>query len=315
MRIAICVATFRRPAGLRNLMLGMNRLLRGMDVDFRSVVVDNDACGSAQQALNEISMDLSYPVEYVLEPNRGLSFARNTALDHALDADAIVFIDDDEVPDPKWLNELVMAQQLYSADVVKGTVLSRFSQPVPDWIVKGGFFDRPRPATGTVLSEAATNNVLISSKVLRRTGIRFDPQFALSGNEDTDFFLRLNAAGARIIAADTAIVHETVPPARANALWISRRALRISNADAFQTLKQSSSLPARASIFTAGMAPLALGVALAVFTVPFGRVAMVRNFRHIARGTGMLMAALGLRYNEYGDSGMLASHGRVSKAK
>jgi hypothetical protein len=40
MRIAICVATFKRPAGLRSLMLGMNRLLRGMDVDFRSVVVD-----------------------------------------------------------------------------------------------------------------------------------------------------------------------------------------------------------------------------------------------------------------------------------
>jgi succinoglycan biosynthesis protein ExoM len=299
MRVAICVTTLRRPVGLRNLMLGINHLLRGKDMNFRSVVVDNDACGSAQQALKEISAALSYPVEYVIEPNRGFSFARNTAIDHALDDDAIAFIDDDEVPDPRWLLELVTVQQLYSADVVKGPVLSRFSQPVPDWVVKGGFFDRSRPATGSVLSAAATGNVLISSEILRRTEVRFDPQFALSGGEDADFFRRLAAAGAKIIAADTAIVHETVPPARANVLWISLRALRISNAIAFHTLTQSSSLSTRASVFTSGLARVALGVALAVFTVPFGRVAIVRNFLRITRGAGMLMAGLGLRYNEY----------------
>jgi GT2 family glycosyltransferase len=300
MRVAICVATFKRPVGLRDLMLGINRLDRGKDVDFRCVVVDNDASGSAQQTLKEISAALSYTVEYVLEPKRGFSFVRNTAIEHALDDDAMAFIDDDEVPDPRWLLELVTAQQLYSADVVKGPVLSRFSQPVPDWIVKGGFFDRPRPATGSVLSAAATGNVLISSEILRRTGIRFDPQFALSGGEDMDFFRRLTAAGAKIIAADAAIAHETVPPARANARWISLRVLRIANAISFHTLTKSSSLSTRASIFTSGLARVALGVALAVFTVPFGRVAMVRNLLRTTRGAGMLMAALGLRYNEYG---------------
>jgi succinoglycan biosynthesis protein ExoM len=314
MHIAICVTTFRRPAGLRNLLLGINRLVCGIDVNFRMVVVDNDPCGSAQQELNEIIMTLSYPVEYVLEAKRGLSFARNTALDHALDADAIAFIDDDEVPDPEWLHELITTQQLYSADVVAGPVLSRFAQPAPEWVVRGGFFDPARPATGTVLSEAATNNVLISSEILRRTEIRFDPQFAFSGSEDTDLFLRLNAAGARIIAADTAIVIETVPTERANAVWLSRRILRIENAHGFLDLKQSSTLRSRVSIFTFGVTRMALGAALVIFTIPFGRAAMVRNFRRIARGVGRLMAAFGLRYNEYSYSETPTPSGSVSKA-
>jgi glycosyltransferase involved in cell wall biosynthesis len=300
MHIAICVPTFKRPAGLRALMLGLNNLVCAEGVEFRAVIVDNDARGSARSVLNEISRELNYPVEYVLEPKRGLSSVRNTALDNAMDADAVVFIDDDEVPDPRWLNELVMAQQVYGADVVRGVVVPRFAQAVPDWIAKGGFFERPRPATGTVLQEAATSNVLIGTRVLRTTGLRFDPQFSLSGSEDTDFFGELAAAGALIIAANNAIVYETVPAERASARWLSLRALRISNADAFLSLKRSSSLATRTRIFLHGISRLAVGVALAVFTIPFGRVAMVDNLRRIARAAGNLMAAIGLRYNEYG---------------
>jgi succinoglycan biosynthesis protein ExoM len=312
MLVAICITTFRRPAGLQTLLFGMNSLFLGTELYFRAVVVDNDPNGSALQLVIEISKDLNYPVEYVLEPNRGLSYARNAALDHALDADALAFIDDDEVPEANWLFELVKAQLSYRADVVMGPVLSRFAEPVSDWIVKGGFFDRPRLATGTVLSEARTGNVLMSSNTLRTTGIRFDPQFALSGGEDADFFCRLSTAGAKIIAVDTAIVHETVPPSRANAIWISLRALRISNADSFRILKESDSIRTRASIFVSGMARWIVGIGLALFTVPFGPVAMVRNLRRIARGAGMLMAAVGLRYNEYSYSGPFT---RVSMAR
>src|ERR1700727_57388 len=217
MHVTICIPTFKRPTGLRALLLGINDLVRAEGVDFRAVIVDNDARGSAQPVLNELSKELSYSAEYILEPKRGLSFVRNTALDNALEPDSIAFIDDDEVPDPGWLVELVRAQQFYGADAVRGAVVSRFAQSVPNWIAKGGFFERPRPATGTVLKEAATSNVLICTKVLRETGLRFDPQFSLSGSEDTDFFSQLDAAGALIIAANSAVVYETIPPERANA--------------------------------------------------------------------------------------------------
>lgn len=299
MHIAICIPTFKRPAGLRALMLGINDLVRNEELSFRAVVVDNDACGSARLVLDELSGRLNYPVQYVLEPERGLSSVRNTALDHAMDADGIAFIDDDEVPDPNWLIELVRAQHRFGTDAVRGVVVSRFEQAVPNWIAKGGFFDRPRPATGTVLKEAATSNVLICTKVLRATGLRFDPQFSLSGSEDTDFFTRLDAAGAVIIAANNAVAYETIPPERANARWLSLRALRISNADAFLSLKRSSSLADRVQIFVHGLSRLAVGVAMAIFTIPLGRVAMVDNLRRIARAMGNVMAAIGVRYKEY----------------
>ena len=299
MRIAICIPTFRRPAGLRALMLEINDLVRNEGLDFRVVVVDNDACGSARLVLDELSGRLNYPVQYALEPERGLSSVRNTALERAMDADGIAFIDDDEVPDANWLIELVRAQQMFGADAVRGVVVSRFAQAVPSWIARGGFFERSRPATGTVLKEAAAGNVLICTKVLRATGLRFDPQFSLSGSEDTDFFSRLDAAGAVIIAANGAVVYETIPPERATARWLSLRALRISNADAFLSLKRSSSFTDRVQIFVHGLSRLAVGVAIAIFTIPLGRVAMVDNLRRIARAMGDVMAAIGVHYNEY----------------
>ena len=66
--------------------------------------------------------------------------ARNAALDNRRNADYVCFIDDDEVPDPRWLDELIRVQAEYDADVVTGPVLSSVSaQNVPAWIEQRPF--------------------------------------------------------------------------------------------------------------------------------------------------------------------------------
>jgi len=263
------------------------------------LVVDNDVLESGRSVVNEIAPMVSYRTAYVVAPERGLSYARNAALDNALETDTIAFIDDDEVAHPGWLDQLVLTRRLYAADVVTGPVISQFSCPPPDWVVKGGFFDRPRPASGSRLSEARTGNVLISSASLKNTGIRFDPQFNLSGGEDADFFRRLNAAGMKIVAADSAIVYETVPVSRISACWVSLRALRIGNSDGHQVLKRSPSVRTRMALLASGVARMVFGAALSVASPPFGKHVLVRNAQRMCRGVGTMMASLGMHYNPY----------------
>ena len=64
----------------------------------RFVVVDNDADESSRAVVT--AAKLPWPVVYVVEPERGIPFARNRAVREAADSDFVVFIDDDEIPEP-----------------------------------------------------------------------------------------------------------------------------------------------------------------------------------------------------------------------
>lgn len=110
-RVGICVATFRRPGRLRKLMKGLVSLsFRHVPVPNVVVVVaDNDPeLGEAAQVCKEFEHG-RWPIIYTPEPHRGISYARNAAVKTAIESGAewIAFIDDDEVPLPFWLDELL----------------------------------------------------------------------------------------------------------------------------------------------------------------------------------------------------------------
>ena len=125
--------------------------------------------------------DLPIPVDYVHEPRRGIPQARNTCLDHiAPTCDFFAFIDDDEIPDADWLEQLLLAQARTGADVVRGSVEPIFPSDTPSWIKDGDFFGWPRrhPDTGASqwedgqqLGSAATNNVLVRWSSVRELGL------------------------------------------------------------------------------------------------------------------------------------------------
>ena len=227
--IAVCIPTYKRPEGLRRLLaafLAMQEPLQRCQITI--VVVDNEGSLQTKAICGEFgSSHLKFPLHYCFELRRGLSHVRNKAVEVASGfADALVFIDDDEVPSPEWLKHLVACQQAYGSDVVSGPVIPHFMGEIPQWISAGRFFERPRYATGTVLPEARTGNVLIRMEVFDRIGL-FDDRFALSGGEDMDFFVRLHESGGLICWADEAIVDEWVPASRTTLKYVLERAYRV----------------------------------------------------------------------------------------
>jgi GT2 family glycosyltransferase len=160
------------------------------------VVIDNDINGSACKFCEEIKSEFKWSLKFGIESQRGISYARNRAIASAsTETDFIVMIDDDEVPEPQWLEQLLLVQQKYHADVVGGPVLPLFPEDVPNWVKQGKFFDSPRYTTGESIEVAFNGNVLVRGEILRKLDKPFDERFALTGGEDSYFVKNLDRTG------------------------------------------------------------------------------------------------------------------------
>lgn len=311
MKVAACVVTYHRLDGLERLLRSFDSLrFEKVDVpDVKIVVVDNDPEGSASEICEKLASELGCPLEYHLEARRGISHARNRAVlcAAALNADFLAFVDDDEVPEPSWLDELLFVQRSYAADVVGGPVLPHFYEPVPDWIVKGKLFEqpfeRPRYPTGQLLQLTAAGNVLIRTKMFEEMDEYFDERLGLTGGEDTHFFTQVHGAGYRIVWADEAVVHEWTPRSRASASWILKRAYRLGNASSLYEMYSRAGALTRAVRFAKGSGRIVQGILLipggALLSIVWGHHLLLKPLIYIVRGAGMLTGLIGVRYEEY----------------
>jgi glycosyltransferase involved in cell wall biosynthesis len=300
-RIAVCVVTYQRPRMLGSLLDGLSHLtFQGPPPEWRIVVVDNDSAGSARAVCDRARPRFLRPLRYCIEPRRGISYARNTAVRCAGEAaDFIAFIDDDEVPHPTWLDELLRAQALYHADVVAGPAVPRFVEDVPEWITRGRLFHHPRYPTGRRLRWVATNNVLVRRQVFDRMEQGFDARFGLSGGEDRHFFLRTSRVGFKIVWADKAVVFEPIPASRANVRWLLLQKYHHGANTSFIELELRRSPLRYARVAAEGCALVIAGLLLAPWSLLAGRHAAVQCLREVCRGAGMLAGIGGKRHERY----------------
>lgn len=303
MRVAVCVITCQRPEGLKRLLDGLNELTfdKCEAPDVEIIVVDNDPAGSACAFCEEIRSDLRWPLKCCVEPRRGIPYARSKSVACAEEsADFIATLDDDEVPEPLWLDELLYAQQRYDADVVGGPVLPYFDEPVPSWVTKGKFFDRRRHPTGSLLRVAATNNALIRAEIFRNMDEHFSPRLGMTGADDTHFFMRVYRAGYKMVWADDALVHEWIPASRANAKWLLKRAYGLGTRITLCELDVEPSNSTRATRVVKASGRIIQGVLLAPLSpILGGRRALLRALQYIARGAGIFAGLAGKGYQEY----------------
>ncbi len=224
--ICVCVCTYRRPELLRRLLEALGNLERdGGAFDYSCVVVDNDDSESARAVVEPFITGARYPIRYDVEPQRNIALVRNRAVKLA-EGDFVAFIDDDEVPRPEWLANLLATQRRYGADGVLGPVRPYFDATPPAWIVKGKLCERPAHVTGTVLHwrQTRTGNVLMARSLVAGNEAPFNPVFA-SGGEDVDFFRRAIEACRRFVWCEEAPAYELVPPARCRKSYFLKRGL------------------------------------------------------------------------------------------
>ena len=315
--LVIAVLTFRRPADIAEVLpLLVDQLEEAAPIIARRriVVVDNDPEGSAEPviaaAVEAIDAGRVDPgaaadrVHYVHEPLPGISAARNRALDEARNDDLLVFIDDDERPTEHWLHDLLLLRERTCAAAVVGPVVSRFDVEPDAFIRAGRFFDRRRLPTGTDIQVAATNNLLLDLREIRRMGLRFDEASGTTGGEDTLFTRAIRANGGRMVWCDEAVVHDIVPAARSTRRWVLLRAFSSGNSWGLTSVRLAERPAARvrtiAALHGSALSRLAGGGARAALGVALRDEAhRARGLRSAARGAGMLLGAWGVPYREY----------------
>lgn len=298
--VAVCILTLQRPTGLTQSLRGVAALeVTGLEVHV--VVVDNDPAGSARATVDGLRDEVPHPIRYVIEERRGIPFGRNRAVREArgLGADLLAFVDDDEVPTPRWLAELVACRDAHGADAVMGPVLPEFEAPPPAWVVQGRFFERDRRPTGTPMTFGTTSNVLVGMDVFGDEETPFAEWLGLTGGDDTHFFHRALLAGRRIVWCDEAPVVETVPPSRVDARWLVRRRYRVGNTLSLCLLDLEDSWPRRLRRAAGASGRVLRGGLLALLGLARGRAAVVAGLQVAAYGVGQLTGLTGRHYDEY----------------
>ncbi len=300
--VAVAIITCNRPAGLEKLLSALMRLKfpHFPAIKLTVVVVEN---GRKLQAEGQVEhyRAQGLNVVYTHEPTPGISYARDCAMRLAIRlGEYIAFIDDDEYPEPGWLDALLSCSIKYDAPVVRGPIFPVFPAGVPQWAEAGGFFERERHPTGANTKYCASNNVLMNSELLLRSGVHFDFHFALTGGSDTLFFLQLReSTGVEVVWCDEAIVKEDIPANRVSVEWIIRRATRVGS-----TMPHYDAIIGNVRFFRLrwvlhGIAHLLIASLMWGIGLFRGEVERIRARREFAMGIGMIRGSFGSEINEY----------------
>ena len=248
---------------------------------------------------------------YVHEPEPGIVAGRNRALSQAHGSDALVFIDDDEIPSPGWLKALVSTWRAQGCAAVTGPTPPTFEVDPSAWVTASGAFDSWEAADGAQVRSADTGNLLLDLAVVEGLGLRFDPRYGLTGGEDSLFTRQLTRAGGVIRFAAGAVVTKRVPAARARRTWVLERSLRSGSSWArvrIDTAAPDGGASGRLARLRLRLGYGAKGLAKAGIDGARAGVARIRGdvpaqarYEVSSRGgLGMVVGALGVHVREYG---------------
>lgn len=309
-QIDICVCTYRRPE-LKTTLESLVSLKLPSDCRVRVVVADNDVAPTARELVLMVARDAPFPIDYIHSPARNISIARNACLD-AVRGDFAAFIDDDETASPDWLLQLLETAKGTCADVVLGPVQASYGPDAPGWMIAGDFHSTMPVWVKGEIKTGYTCNVLLDLASPHVAGRRFELALGRSGGEDTLYFAQMHMAGGRIAFAHAAWVYESVPPSRAQLIWLIKRRFRVGQTHGRLLSKGRSPYAKIPQVLLAGLKIIfSFGTAAAYFFSPEARYrALLRGIMH----AGAMSGLFGIReIEQYGVRSTLHSQKKVHR--
>jgi succinoglycan biosynthesis protein ExoM len=301
-KVLVGISTYKRPKMLERLLQAVDKFKT--DADVRLLIAENDTDGRAGISVVNtlVSSGYRFPLEAIVVEKRGLTYSRNAILEFGFSdpkIDFIAMMDDDQWPESNWLDALLKVQRDTAADIVGAAVWPEFEMPPPKWAVQSKAYTLDTTTTGPVDMLTGSGGILVSRNVVNLlTPPWYDHEFARTGGEDVDLFMRLRVTGGRFARAASAVIHETYPPSRVTLQWALARAYRSGNTDMRVILRYRRDLTDlvwEAAKITAAL--ILSPIAFVLFIWSPGR--RVDALRKLWRAAGKLTALQGSRYYEY----------------
>jgi len=223
-RYSVCVCTFRRP----NVVDTVVSLFAQREVspsEMEIIVADDDPHCSARESVQRIAQSAPVLVRYVESASQNISACRNLCLSTAK-ADWIAFIDDDQVAEPTWLQEMISTAVQFKADAVKCYVRGIYPPETPAWIKAGRPYTYDYGPTGTEVRFVPTCGILFRRDLPAIRELLFDEALGGMGGEDLEFFMQYKNFGGRVVSSRNAVANEMVSVERATSRNLQRRRRR-----------------------------------------------------------------------------------------
>lgn len=134
-KLTIAICTYNRVKLLLETMesLAMLNSIKKAEV----LIVDNNSSDNTESEVAKFIQNANYEIRYINEKRQGLSFARNTAIEHS-EGKYIAFLDDDAIPDSNWIESIIqffeVNDEVYA---VGGKIIPKFETERPSWLVEG----------------------------------------------------------------------------------------------------------------------------------------------------------------------------------
>jgi glycosyltransferase involved in cell wall biosynthesis len=311
--LVVCVAivTYRRANALREVLGALLTIERPANCSLHILIVDNDPNRSAEAVVKGFSQNATWPTDYLVEPRRGIPFARNRCLAEAVgvNADALVFIDDDELPSPQWLARLVGHYRTTGCQLIGGPVamqaepngaLSLWQRAVfasiVAWVNRKARRSKRKADRGSPIT-VVTNNWLCDFRFISDKKLRFRTDHAASGGSDAVFFREAVAKGVRHGWCPDAVVYDRLPVQRVSLAYQFRRA-RAQSTNNFHMRHPATDAPQRSRTIAIAILRITLG-ALGIVLPIYGAASLVMGVRSIGWGFGRFDGLAGRRSDFY----------------
>lgn len=214
MRATIQLCTYNRAALLGRVLDACFEQTANGD-SYEVVLVNDGSTDSTSEVIERARSRATCAFETIEQPNAGLATARNAGIARAR-GKRIIFIDDDVLPLPNFVEEHLRSEDRFPGRIVRGGAINVESfddLPPPVWTLRnysGNYF--------------WTTNVSVPLATLRKVGA-FNEGFSEYGWEDIDVGLRLRFAGVRATFNPRALVYHYKPrPTRKSVEGMLRQA-------------------------------------------------------------------------------------------
>lgn len=302
LKIGICIATYKRIEGLSCLLRSISRqeIAANTAYDIKVYIVDNDKNGTALEVVKKIESDYPYNIIYAIEERSGIPYVRNRLVSLTAKEDLIIFIDDDEEADIKWLEELLKCYSENKYDVVTGPVIGKIGTNAPEWAKKGNFYNSDRYPDRSEVNVFYTNNTLINRRALDKIIMPFEESMALSGGTDMLLSMKMKVLGRRYIWCDTALVYEEIPQERLKMTWYIKRRYRIGNASVYCEYNLNKKIN-YINEYLKVIKIFIMSVLVFLSGILYGKHKYVKGIGYLSQAMGAMSALLfNKMYNEYG---------------
>lgn len=245
MDASVVVCTYNRCESLADTLESLAAQQVAEGFRWELIVVDNnsrDATKSAVLAFAEQHPNLM--VRYAFEGAQGLSNARNHGIGLAR-GEWVVFTDDDVLPAPDWLSQLVGGMREHGCAAAGGYIAPLWQAEPPPWLTERfhGFLalrtDPDGPKEVRAEDEMPFGASLAFSRTVFESLGRFDPELGrkgqvLSGGEEIDMLMRVVASGGKVMYFPQAVVRHKVEAFRLSKRYFRRWRLQCSRNEAHQ---------------------------------------------------------------------------------